>query len=62
MKYVANTRHTHIRTVGLNVQIIREDNVGNTRFLVVLVKRWNDKELKANCGNYQDAEKFAYSC
>ena len=63
MQYQAKSNHVAIRTIGLNVQIIKDpSDLNNVRYLVVLVKRWNDKQLIANCGNYDDSVKFAHRC
>lgn len=63
MKYVANRFHVRMHTIGANVVIIKDPrDLNNIRFLVVVFKALNSGELRANCGNYDDALMFAHSC
>lgn len=63
MKYVATRFHDRVMTIGANTVIIKDKaNINNVRYLVVVFKRWDIAELKANCGNYADALAFAHSC
>ena len=62
MQYQANVNHAPIRTVGLNTIIyINTSDSNNVRFLVVEVISYNNKRLIADCGNYKDAETYAYN-
>lgn len=52
-----------IKTVGLNVQILKDStDLNNIRYLVQHVKSFKDKTIVANCDNYDDALSFAHSC
>lgn len=63
MKYQANQSHVRVQTIGLNTVIVKDPrDLNNVRYLVVILKKWNDADLVANCGNYSDALKFAHSC
>lgn len=52
-----------VKRIGLNVQILKDStDLNNVRYLVKYVKAVNNKTLVANCGNYEDALSFAYTC
>lgn len=50
---------TPMRTIGLNVQVVR--TTCNKRFKVIHVLAWNNKQLVAECGSFEDAVSIAYT-